>query len=191
MKYVKTVLLGLILAGVMFSAQVDAFESGLWPGEGRPVFIAGADLTLQKAPVKNSREIPNLKILKGRKIDFQETRYRTVKSGAIVAKAPVSLSVTSYGKGDYLPPDAYYHQGMKKNIDLKSGDSLEYLQYRAEGECLIKLNGEVLAIPPHENIRIASEPLTEWWVLAVDKQKKPLGWILIDDKTVEFAKRQF
>ncbi len=191
MKYVKTVLLGLIMLSLMFSAKVNAFESGLWPGEGRPVFIARADLPLQESPVKNSREIPNLKILKGQKIDFKETRYRTVKSGAIIVKAPVSLSVTSYGKGDYLSSDAYYHQGLKKNIHLKSGDSLEYLQYRAEGECLIRMNGEVLAIPPHENIRIASEPLTEWWVLAVDKQKKPLGWVLIDDQTVKFVKRQF
>jgi len=191
MKYPKAVLWGLILASVMFSARVYAFESGLWPGEGRPVFIAGADLTLQARPVKDACGIPKLKILKGRKIDFTETRYRTVKSGEIVVTAPASLSVTSWGKTDYLSPEAYYHQGKIKTIELKSGVSLEYLQYRAEGESLIRMEGEVLSLPPHENIRIASEPRTEWWVLAVDEQKQPLGWVLIDDQTVEFAERQF
>lgn len=190
MRYPKAVLWALILAAVIFSARAYAFESALWPGEGRPVFIAGADLTPQERPVKDACGIPNLKILKGRKIDFTETRYRTVKSGEIVVTAAASLSVTSYGKGDYLSLEVYYQQGIQKTIHLKSGDSLEYLQYRAEGECLIRMEGEVFALPPHENIKIVSEPRTEWWVLAVDQQKKPIGWVLIDDRTVEFAERQ-
>ena len=191
MKYAKTMLMVLMLLGVASFVQADAFESGLWPGEGRPVFIARQNLALHEKPEKDSVMIEKVTIRKGQKIDFKETRYRTLKSGLITVTAPSTISVTSYGRLDFLSSDDYFNKGIEKSIKLKSGDSLEYLQYRAEGECFIKMKGEVFALQPDENIQISIEPQTEWWVLAVDKQKKPLGWVLIDKKTVEFAERQF
>ena len=191
MKYSKTMLMVLIILGMMSFVQAYAFESGLWPGEGRPVFMARESLTLMERPAKDSRAIKKVKIPKGQKIDFKETKYRTLKSGLITVTAPSTISVTSYGKLDFLSSDDYHNKGINKSIKLKAGDSMECLQYRAEGEYFIKMNGEVLAFSPDESTRISSEPLTEWWVLAVDKQKKPLGWVLIDRKTVEFAEREF
>ena len=38
-------------------------------------------------------------------------------------------------------------------------------------------------------MKISSEPVTEWWVHALDKQKKPIGWVLIDEKNVKFLNR--
>lgn len=191
MKYGKTMFIVFIIMGAISFMQVYAFESGLWPGEGRPVLIAGVNMNPRERPAKDSRIIKKMKIRKGQKIDFKETRYRTIKSGLITVVAPSLVSVTSFGKSDFLSRDDYYNKGTEKSIELKSGDSLEFLQYRAEGDCLIKMSGEVLALPPVPNTKIASEPLTEWWVLAVDKQKNPIGWVLIDEETIEFAEREF
>jgi hypothetical protein len=68
-------------------------------------------------------------------------------------------------------------------------------QNRAEGEGFIRINGEILAFDLlvfayQKKIEVTSEPVTEWWVNVVDDKKEPIGWVLINKKTV-FLDRQF
>lgn len=168
-----------------------SFESGLWPGEGRPSFRSRVELNLHKEPNVNSPLVKGVRIAKGAKIEFGETRYRTVKSSRIKVVAPVTVKGRSYGPTDYLSHHDYYFKYSNREFSFKVGESFECLQYRAEGEYLMRINGDVVAFTPSEGFKIESEPITEWWVSVVDKNKKVLGWILVDKKSVEFIDRKF
>jgi hypothetical protein len=124
-------------------------------------------------------------------VNFGETRFRTTKSGLVNVVAPSSITVRSYGAIDFLFFDDYYFKGTDKSIVFNSGESFEFLQYRAEGEHLMRINGEVIAFIPDQNIEFSSCPVTEWWVQVVNQKKKPIGWLLIDENTVEVTDREF
>jgi hypothetical protein len=168
---------------------VYAFESELWPGEGIPVFLAKKNLKLYEEPSLNSQVIKGDTISKGEKIDFGMTRFRTIKPGKLDVLVTDSTTVSSYGAIDYLSEEDYYHSGKEKVITFKSSESFEILQYRAEGNYFFRINGEVVTFTPEKNMKISSEPVTEWWVQALDMQKKPIGWVLIDEKNIKFLNR--
>ena len=181
-----TVLSAFLFMFVGSFTKVYGFESELGPGEGTPVFVAKKDLNVYENPTEKSRLIKGVNILKGEKIDFDQTRFRTIKPGLVNVLTTDSTTVSSYGKIDFLSRDDYSHNHKEKLITFKSGESFELLQYRAEGHYLIRIDGEVIDIHLRKNLMISSEPVTEWWVQALDKQKKPIGWVLIDEKKVRF-----
>jgi hypothetical protein len=83
-----------------------------------------------------------------------------------------------------------------KNHTFKKGDSFEYLQYRAEGSCIVRWKGEIYSIEycpwldvENTQFTIETEPVNEWWI-RVTKGHNALGWLLIDKSTVE-EKRSF
>lgn len=174
--------------------SVFAFESGLWPGEGRPVFVAKMDLNLHEKPSADSLIVKNITIPKGQKIDFIETRYRTTKSGLVKVESSFTGTARSYGSIDFLSKNDYYGKGTDTSINLKSGDTIEFLQYRAEGHGFFKMNGEILECDLsgfNEKVTVISEPVTEWWIRVVNEKKESIGWVLINEKTVEFLDREF
>ena len=69
------------------------------------------------------------------------------------------------------------------NIAYQKGTSLEYLQYRAEGTCFVRLMGEVIdtdVCPAFDDkFRVMAEPVTEWWVRVLISGK-PKEWLLVD-----------
>lgn len=169
-------------------AQIDYdFEVGIRPGEYQPTFIAKTGLKLYKQPSTDSSIVEGIEIPEGEKIAFNETIYRTVKQGQVKVLASQSITVRSYGLIDWLSRNDYYAKGTQKSIDLKAGDTIEYLQDRAEGECFFRIDYEILAIDEYLlNVEVTSQPVTEWWVRAVDDRQNPIGWVLIDKKDVEF-----
>jgi hypothetical protein len=191
MKFPVRILTLILVTVAISSVGVHAFESGMWPGEGRPVFVAKSELTLYEKPLRSSRIVRGSKISKGRKLDFAQTVYRTTKSGWFKVLATSSASVRSYGAVDVLSAEDYYNKGVEKAISFKAGDLIEFLQYRAEGECIARVGGEVMAFSPDANISVVAEPQTEWWIEIVNKQKNPIGWVLIDKKTVASLDREF
>lgn len=191
MRFTVRILTLLLLMLAISAVKVLAFESSMWPGEGRPVFVAKTELTLYERPLRSSRVVPGLKIPKGQKLDYIQTVYRTTESGWFKVLATSSASVRSYGAVDVLSAEDYYDKGVEKTISFQSGDLIAFLQYRAEGECIARLGSEVVAFSPDVNISVVAEPQTEWWVEIANKQKNPIGWVLIDKKTVASLDREF
>ncbi len=178
--------------------QAYAFDSELWPGEGKPTFFSKTDtLILYKEPTIKSHIMNTLKTDEGEKIDFDMTRYRNIKPGIVKTKKSVTLTGKKLGPISYLSRSEYYSGKIpRKDYTFQKGDPFEYFQYRAEGSCIIRRKNEVYLIEycpwldvEDTQFTVEKEPVNEWWI-RVTKGHKPLGWLLIDKSTVE-EKRSF
>jgi hypothetical protein len=175
-----------------------AFDSELSPGEGKPSFFAKTNiLILYKEPTTKSPIMNELNTVKGEKILYDMTRYRNIKPGIVKINKSITLTGKNLGAIMYLSRSEYYStKTQRKDYVFRKGDSFEYLQYRAEGSCIMRLKGEVYLIEycpwldvENTQFTIESEPVNEWWV-QVTKGHAALGWLLID-KSIIGEKRSF
>lgn len=171
--------------------QANAFESGMLPGEGPKQIIATVEqMNLHRAPSSFSRIARKLKLDKGAEIKFDEVRFRTIKPGLFVAERSGSFDGSSYGVISYLSREDYYNFAAKwQSFDYARGDTIEYLQYRAEGSGFVRFRGEVISAEllsrkclPLAQIR---DPITELWIRVIDNNANPMGWYRVDDDTVK------
>ncbi len=186
---------------VLLTSQGSAFESELWPGEGRPVFAAKTThLELRRSPSTASPIVTELGLKKGTKITYNLTRYRTVRPSRVTAKRAGILHGRKLGNLSYLSVDEYYGSESEwEELRYKGGDSFEYLQYRAEGSCFIKWEDGVFEVDGCPwlsdtgggGFAMSSGPITEWWIRVTDKDSRPLGWLLVDENTLNFLPREF
>lgn len=186
-----------IVCAIYFQHPVPAvaFETDLMPGEGKPVIVAKMELKLREKPSTDSLLVKGITIPKGQRINFIETIYRTKKSGLAKVHTSFSSPARTYGTVDSLSRNDYYFKGKQISIDLKEGDTIEYLQERAEGSCFIRYNGEIMAFDLlvyefNNKLEIIREPETELWVRVIDGNKKSLGWMLLDANTVKEIDRE-
>ncbi len=176
---------------VIFATSAHTFESELWPEEGRPSFRALKDLRIHQRPYLSSPLVKNFKILKGQKIIFQKTIYRTVKPSRIKVVSPVKIIGQPYGPIKYLSEQEYYSTSIpEKFFTFNSGDTFECMQYRAEGQYLVRINGEIVGLELTEEMELESEPEIEWWVNVINVSGKSIGWLLIQEESVEFLDRE-
>ncbi len=194
------VLMTIALAIMNFAYALESsnpeyvFVSELSPGEGLPEFYAATNqLTLHKEPSKSSPVVEQYKIKKGEKIAFDETRYCTVKPSIVKTVNSTYLhDVIKYGKLNYLSMKTYYDSGSgpESKFTLKSGEVIEYLQYRAESSCIFRWRGDVYAgscswegSDNSADFKMSSLPINDLWV-RVTEIKKPFGWFLVEKKLV-------
>jgi hypothetical protein len=83
----------------------------------------------------------------------------------------------------------------RETIDLKKGDVIDYLQYRAEGTCFIRIADQVVDADPcpaqdDRTFRVVNQPATEWWIRVV-LNRDPVGWVMVDEKTVKRSGRSY
>jgi len=183
-------LITLFLSLLLTPWQASAFVSELWPNEGRPVFRSKVVvLFLHEQPSVKSK-IKKQEVERGKLITFDETQYRNVRSGTIRVLKAASLRGRNFGTSDGLSRARYYSDIPERLFDFKHGESIEYLQDRAEGSCIIKRKGEIIELSScpwldetSKEYQIISKPINEWWIRVV-MNKKSIGWLLIDDKTV-------
>ena len=72
--------------------------------------------------------------------------------------------------------------------------TLEYLQYRAEGSCFIRMEGGVIDADdcPANNkslFKIEAEPTVESWIHVVLRGSS--GWLLVNDSGMKEVDREF
>jgi hypothetical protein len=180
------------------TVQADVpFEIALWPGEGRPVVQSVASvLPLREQPFSSAKTVLTLAATPGQRLQFDETRFRTTRPGHL--QAVVATIVTGRRLGSIrVLSRADYYSGKFPDTETKlnAGDFVEYLQYRAEGTCFVRIDGIVIdANPcPHANrdvFRLVAEPTVEWWIRLVNDDK-PIGWLLLTDKTAKVVDREF
>ncbi len=173
-----------------------AFEMiGLSPGEGIPRFLAtGEPLELRGAP---SPEAPLVRVARpsaGTVVESDSVRYRTTVPGRIEAVRATELEGRSLGAGRTLSRDAYYAPAAAPGRwQLEPGETLLWLQDRAEGTCFVRIDDALIEASPCpsflEAFRVLSPPVTEWWIRAAPDGGAP-GWVLVTDRTVE-VRRSF
>lgn len=173
------------------------FEVALWPGEGRPVVQSVAsELELREQPFGSAKPLLKVAAAPGQRLQFDETRFRTTRPGQLQALGATTVTGRRLGARRALSRTDYYSGKFPPaTVKLNAGDTVEYLQYRAEGTCFVRIAGVVFdANPcPRENrdeFQLLSEPAVEWWVRLVSDDK-PMGWLLLTDKTAKVVDREF
>lgn len=188
-----------VLAVLTLLAQAPGalFEIELWPGEGRPQFQAITnELVIREAPSTSARIVRGLPVLGGQDIAFDESLYRTLEAGHVEVMATTMLTGRMLGTTRHLSSDAYYKGEFPiQTLDFKKGDMINYLQYRAEGTCFMQVAGQVMDADPCPTeddgiFRVDSPPKTEWWIRII-KDGVPVGWVMVDDKSIKQSGRQF
>jgi hypothetical protein len=171
----------------------DRFESELFPEEGPHLFRAKADrLVLRKEPFSNSPALKEEPVERFAPIHFDQARYRTLTPGRVEVKQSTYLEARRFGKIHSLSVEDYIsNKYPSKNYLLKEGAPLEYLQYRAEGACLIRVQQEVYEVEQcpfadlNRGFQRLSDETTELWIRIVNERKEPLGWISANDPSIE------
>jgi hypothetical protein len=194
-------LVALALAGVVWLVAAHAFESELWPGEGVPRFAAKTDrLVLHREPDISSPVVARQAVEPGQEIAYDRTRFRTIDEGLVIAREPGRLLGRSLGDVEHLSESAYYGADPTlEEIPYAEGEAFAYLQYRAEGTCMIRHDGAVFEIdgcpwegapPQGGDFDLARRPVTQWWI-EVTAQGRALGWLQVDAQTVDPLPRRF
>jgi len=187
------------VAALLLFAQAPSgvFEIELWPGEGRPRFQAVAnDLAIHETPSSSARIVRQLTVAPGQDITFDETRYRTTESGHLQVLAATHITGRVLGSIRSLTRDAYYKGPFPQQaVACKPGDVIEYLQYRAEGTCFVRVGDRVVDAHPcpaqdDAKFRVATKPKTEWWIRVV-VERVPVGWALVDGRGIKQNGRTF
>jgi hypothetical protein len=173
------------------------FEVDLWPGEGRPIFEAASrSLELHELPLGSSKASRTVTVALKQRLSFDDTRYRTIESGRITVLAAASITGRTLGFVSRLSREDYY-KGMYSQArrDVQPGLNVDYLQYRAEGTCFVRVSGAVIDADPcpindKAMFRLETEPKTEWWIHVVLPDNSA-GWLLVTDSKVKLVDREF
>jgi hypothetical protein len=186
----------MLLLSVFLALQGQPFTSEMWPEEGIPQLAAKTSTLPLHMQASRAAPMHRLRVKKGALIPFDSTRYTTLRPGRLVARSSGSVMGRVLGRISYLSRALYYTSTIRsREIPYNHGDTLEYLQYRAEGTCLMRIEGDVVdaedcpALHP-DGFTVLSQPLTEWWIW-VHTTVQPRGWLLVDPTTVDQLERRF
>ena len=179
------------------SGSAVQFAIDLWPGEGIPVIEARrAVLVLRAAPDSSAPVVDSLSGRVGRRIAFDSTRFQTLRSGEIRVVTPIQIAGRDLGQITHLTHDGYYHSKVPEvALPITPPDTVEFLQYRAEGTCFVRIEKRVIDAQPcpgfgKESVEVVREPVTRWWIL-VRGQGGTSGWLLVSDSTAQAVRREF
>jgi hypothetical protein len=78
---------------------------------------------------------------------------------------------------------------------VTAGETIEYLQYRAEGACFVRVDGavfeaEVCPLVQRALFEMAHEPTVDWWIRVV-VEGDPRGWLRVEESAVREVGRLF
>jgi hypothetical protein len=178
----------LVLAFLFFVAGTNSavaadFEKEGWPGEGIPGFAAkNSELRLNKLSSKESEEI-TLPFRIGERITYDQSKMITKKSVTLTAKEKVTKT---FCPGMPVPV-------IGQEPIIQPGETIEYLQYRAEGYVTARYKGVICEVFVADNNPkfdgLDKKPDVEWWIRVVNDKKVPLGWLLINEDQVNYLQR--
>jgi hypothetical protein len=185
------------LASASPSQPPVVFSSDLWPGEGIPVIeLQRAALPLRAAPDEATSVVDTLRGRIGQRLGFDSTRYQTLRSGALAVHTPFDVRGRLFGDVRRLTLDRYYEPNVPEVVvPLTTTDTVEFLQYRAEGTCFVRLNSKVIdaQLCPgfgRESVTVVRDPVTQWWI-HVHGVGGASGWVLVSDSTARAVRREF
>ena len=185
-----------LLLGFGQAAKAE-FEINLWPGEGRPVFEAVTiELPLRDQPQATAKVRDRVRVKKGQRVEFTDTVVRTITPGEFRALVDTTIVGRQLGQVARLSEDDYYSAKFPQvSVPVKKGDRIEFLQYRAEGSCFIRVQRNAIDAErcpgmDDQSFAIQSDAKVEWWIEAsVGKAK---GWLRVDTSSaVKMVRREF
>lgn len=181
-----------ILAGLL-QVAASFFQVGVWPGEGRPVFEANGPVQLRAEPAGSAEVTSVLNVPAGQPLTFDETVYRTMTPGLFLARRRSVVKGRDLGDLTTLSRMDYY-TGRFEQVELpvSAGERIEYLQYRAEGTCFVRVRSRIIdahmcPTESPDDFDMRSEPTVEWWIHLVDGRA---GWVAVSSDTVKVVGRQ-
>jgi len=190
----------LLLAGLMVSciqSPAVVFESELWPEEGRPAFEAASDtLVLREAPLPSAAVARTMPVHRGTPILFDSTRFQTLEPGQFRVLTDTVLVGRNLGPTRYLAVSDYYSgRFQREHRRVTAGETIEYLQYRAEGTCFVRVGGAVFEAEQCPLFQpalyeLAHEPTVDWWIRVV-VEGEPRGWLRVEETAVREVDRLF
>jgi hypothetical protein len=164
------------------------------PGEYPPDFAAAdKTLDLRDAPYLSARVSQRVNVSPNQRLEIDDVRYRTVRAGRIRVLKDTAIHGRLIGSVRHLSREQYY-TGQFEDVDVpvKRGAVFEYLQYRAEGTCFIRIENRAIDAGCPADIesdyKVEIEPQTEWWIHVV--LPKAAGWVLVVDRNVKRVYRQ-
>lgn len=179
------------------SAPAVQFTIDLWPGEGIPVIEARRPvLQLRAEPDPDAPIVDSLDGRVGQRIAFDSTQFQTITSGEMRVVTPLEVTGRNLGELTHLTRDRYYHAPTPDvSIPLAPPATIEFLQYRAEGTCFVRIERRVIDAQPcpgfgKDSVEFVRQPVTRWWIL-VRGQGGAYGWLLISDSTAQSVRREF
>jgi hypothetical protein len=184
----------LLIAGTALGSD---FERDVWPGEGIPNFSAKRNsLVLHSQPAATSTEI-TYGIKKGSKVHFDSSKLITKQSVTLRATTEVTdvhcENSTGYKKIEM--PDGTDRAVKRGAVVISPGETIEFLQYRAEGYITARYKDMICEVFVMDNVPkfygLEKQPVVEWWIRIIDENKTPKGWLLVDQSQVNFLKRGF
>jgi hypothetical protein len=95
---------------------------------------------------------------------------------------PVS-EAASEARSDY-----YSGRFPREHRRITAGETIEYLQYRAEGTCFVRVEGAVFEAEPSPLVQqalfeLAHEPTVDWWIRMV-VEGEPRSWLRVEETVV-------
>ena len=184
----------LIVLFLLLQNSGTIFEIDLTPYEHTWVFEAVAtQLQLHELPYTSSRISKPLKVSRGQRIPFDDERYRTIRAGRIRALMTSRVMGRIIGKVDHLSREDYYsYKYPEANIQMNAGATFDYLQYRAEGSCFVRIHGDVVdcgcPIFDKSKFRLEAEPKVQLWIHAVVGEAR--GWLMVTNSILKDVGRE-
>jgi len=179
------------------STPAVQFTIDLWPGEGIPVIEAKRSLLrLLAAPDPSSPVVDSVHARIGQRLAFDSTRFQTIRSGSLRVVTPMTVTGRDLGESSRLTGDRYYHGSASEvSKPVAATATIEFLQYRAEGTCFVRIDRHVIDAQPcpgfgKESVEVVVNPVTRWWIL-VRGQGGSSGWLLVSDSTAQAVRREF
>ena len=172
------------------------FEVGLWPGEGIPVIETVRDtVALRASPSPDGAVVGRLVLGSGHRVSYDSTRFQTIAPTRLRTENDVSVSGRYLGSLRYISRDQYDSASFRDTtVIFTPADTLEYLQYRAEGTCFVRVGTNVLDADPCPmrdtvRVRIPGNPATRWWLYVSMPEGR--GWLLVSDTSAKVVERTF
>jgi hypothetical protein len=185
-----------VMAVMLLQGSPPLFEIDLWPGEGRPVLEAVSNtLELRQRPSNSSTIVASVSVAPKQRLSFDDTRYRTIEAGRISVLAPARVTGRLLGPLTRLSREDYYKgKFATANVEVHAGTEIDYLQYRAEGTCFVRIGGNAIGAdlcPAYSKstFRVVTQPKTECWIHVV--VGKSAGWTFVTDAVVKVVNRSF
>ena len=173
------------------------FAIDIWPGEGRALLESATDtIVLHRQPSPASPVTHRMATTVGQRLTYDSTVFQTMEPGRLRVLAPFNIRARVVGNVTRLSRQRYYStQFQLTSIPVDTSSRLEFLQYRAEGSCFIRLDSRVLEAqdcPATNRIEFSldEEPVTRRWARIVIDERRG-GWALVEDVKIIIAGRQF
>ncbi len=186
---------GLALLVTLWQGMPVVFECDIWPGEGRPRLRAFEPLALHAQPTAEA-SVSRLTVPTSEDLVFDQVVTRTRAAAPVKVLQPTSMSGLQFGAVVRVSRDEYYgSRVVRGHVNVTPQTRVEYLQYRAEGECFVRVDGVVWAVEDcptrfDDAYAVEGEPVVELWARIVH-QGRPRGWVLVDGKGVKVIGRIF